>query len=87
MVIVRSIISLATFERWKLWQLDAKNAFLYGELDRELFIEQQQPHGFVSDKFPNHVCRLKKSIYGLQVATITTSLVWQGFSVSLVLWI
>ena len=41
-----------------------KNAFLYGEFDRDIFVEQ--PHGFISQKFPDHVCRLKKALYGLK---------------------
>ena len=66
MVTVRTIISLAAYKGWKLWQLHVKNAFLYGELDRDIFMEQ--PHGFISKKFPDHVCRLKKALYGLKQA-------------------
>ncbi|XP_019054853.1 PREDICTED: uncharacterized protein LOC109115364 [Nelumbo nucifera] len=66
MVTVRSIVSLAAFRNWRLWQLDVKNAFLYDELDHEVFMEQ--PKGFVSKQFPQHVCRLKKALYGLKQA-------------------
>lgn len=66
MVTIRSIISLAASKSQKLWQLDVKNAFLYGELDREVFMEQ--PKGFESRQFPFHFCRLKKVLYGLKQA-------------------
>eukprot|EP00268_Persea_americana_P015414 TRINITY_DN17101_c0_g1_i5.p1 TRINITY_DN17101_c0_g1~~TRINITY_DN17101_c0_g1_i5.p1 ORF type:complete len:525 (+),score=94.13 TRINITY_DN17101_c0_g1_i5:1509-3083(+) len=66
MVTIRTIISLAAYKCWKLWQLDVKNAFLYGELDRDIFMEQ--PQGFISKEFPDHVCRLKKALYGLKQA-------------------
>lgn len=66
MVTLRTIISLAASKQWNLWQLDVKNAFLYGELDRAIFMEQ--PQGFISHEFPNHVCRLKKALYGLKQA-------------------
>ncbi|XP_031278628.1 uncharacterized protein LOC116137079 [Pistacia vera] len=40
MVTVRTIIPLAAYKGWKFWQLDVKNAFLYGELDRDFFTDQ-----------------------------------------------
>ena len=39
MVTIRTIISLAANKGWKIWQLDVKNAFLYGELDCDIFME------------------------------------------------
>ncbi|KAG8472627.1 hypothetical protein CXB51_034316 [Gossypium anomalum] len=66
MTTVRAIISLAASKGWKLWQLDVKNTFLYGESDRYIFMEQLQ--GFVSKEYPDHVCRLKKALYGLKQA-------------------
>ncbi|KAL0298958.1 UNVERIFIED_CONTAM: Retrovirus-related Pol polyprotein from transposon TNT 1-94 [Sesamum radiatum] len=66
MVTIRSIFSLAASKSWKIWQLDVKNAFLYGELDHEVLMEQ--PPRFVSKEFPRHVCLLKKALYGLKQA-------------------
>lgn len=63
----RSIFSLATFKSWKIWQLDIKNAFLYGELDCKVLMKQ--PQGFVSKEFPHHVYLLKKALYGLKQAS------------------
>lgn len=39
-------ISLAASCVWKLWQLDVKNAFLYGEIVKEIYKEQLK--GYVS---------------------------------------
>ena len=43
-----------------------ENAFFYGELDRDIFMEQSQ--GFTSKEYPDYVCRLKKTLYGLEQA-------------------
>jgi len=50
----------------ELEQLDVKTAFLYGELEEEIYI--RQPEGFVVPKKENYFCRLKKSLYGLKQA-------------------
>lgn len=48
----------------ELQQMDVKTAFLHGNLDE--FIVMEQPEGFVDKKYPDRVCRLKKSLYGLK---------------------
>ncbi|KAG8494460.1 hypothetical protein CXB51_011869 [Gossypium anomalum] len=86
MVTLRIIFSLAAMKTWKAWQLDVKNAFLYGELDREVFMEQ--PVGYVSEQHPHHVCHLKKALYGLKQAPrawygkVVQFLIFCGFRVS-----
>ncbi|GJY12830.1 retrotransposon protein, putative, ty1-copia subclass, partial [Tanacetum coccineum] len=51
----------------EIWQMDVKTTFLNGHLSEEVYMEQ--PEGFVNPKYPNHVCKLKRSIYGLKQAS------------------
>ncbi|RVW19501.1 Retrovirus-related Pol polyprotein from transposon TNT 1-94 [Vitis vinifera] len=48
---------------WMIHQLDIKNAFLHGDLEEEVYLEQ--PPGFVAQGEYGKVCRLKKALYGL----------------------
>ena len=48
----------------KLHQMDVKMAFLNGELDEEIYMEQ--PVGFVVKVQEHKVCKLNRSIYGLK---------------------
>lgn len=45
--------------------VDIKTAYLYGELQEEIYMKQ--PPGFTNNN-PNNVCRLKRSLYGLKQA-------------------
>ena len=44
--------------------MDVKTAFLNGDLDEEIYMEQ--PLGFIKKGMENKVCKLKRSIYGLK---------------------
>ena len=44
--------------------MEVKTAFLNGSLHRGIYMSQ--PEGFVDPGRPNHVCKLKESIYGLK---------------------
>ncbi|KAG8478469.1 hypothetical protein CXB51_028351 [Gossypium anomalum] len=65
---IRVILSIAVAKRWSLRQVDVNNAFLNGDLDNEVFM--QQPPGFVQYDSAGQpfVCRLKKALYGLRQA-------------------
>ena len=65
---VRMMIALAALKDWHISGLDVKTAFLYGELDEELYMVQ--PEGFKDPKNNNKVMRLKKAIYGLKQAAL-----------------
>ncbi|GJZ73344.1 retrovirus-related pol polyprotein from transposon TNT 1-94 [Tanacetum coccineum] len=46
--------------------MDVKTAFMNDPLKEEVFV--RQPDGFIDPDFPNHVYRLRKSLYGLKQA-------------------
>lgn len=61
---VRAIFSVAAAKNLEVHQFDVKTAFLHGDLEEELYMEQ--PSGFEKGDF---VCLLKKSLYGLKQAS------------------
>ncbi|KAH9313288.1 hypothetical protein KI387_028323 [Taxus chinensis] len=64
MTSIRLTLAIATTNRWKVHQMDVKSAFLHGDLEEEIYMEQ--PLGYVHD--PSLICKLKKSLYGLKQA-------------------
>ncbi|GJR41777.1 retrotransposon protein, putative, ty1-copia subclass [Tanacetum coccineum] len=64
---IRILITIAAFYDNEIWQMDVKTAFLNGHLFEEVYMVQ--PEGFVNPKYPNRVCKLKRSIYGLKQAS------------------
>ncbi|GJU75270.1 retrotransposon protein, putative, ty1-copia subclass [Tanacetum coccineum] len=64
---IRILIAIAAYYDYKIWQMDVKTTFLNGHLSEEVYMEQ--PEGFVDPKYPDHVCKLKRSIYGLKQAS------------------
>ena len=65
---VQLLLSIAVLEDWEIEALNAKTAFLFGDLDEEIYLEQ--PEGFVKKGMENKVCHLRKAIYGLKQAAL-----------------
>ena len=63
---IRVILGLVATLDLECEQLDVKTAFLHGELEEEIYMEQ--PEGFIEKGKEGLVCRLKKSLYGLKQA-------------------
>ncbi|WKA00041.1 hypothetical protein VitviT2T_018435 [Vitis vinifera] len=63
---IRMPLAFACFKDFVLYQMDVKSVFLNGFINEEVYIEQ--PPGFQSFNFPNHVFRLKKTLYDLKQA-------------------
>jgi hypothetical protein len=61
---IRYILALATLEDMEIHQMDMKTAFLNGELEKEIYMEE--PQGFVHQGGEHLVCKLHKSLYGLK---------------------
>ncbi|GKD24902.1 retrovirus-related pol polyprotein from transposon TNT 1-94 [Tanacetum coccineum] len=57
--------------------MDVKSAFLNGKISEEVYV--QQPPGFKSSEFPNHVCKLDKALYGLSDETLSKFLLQHKF--------
>ncbi|KAD4178523.1 hypothetical protein E3N88_27114 [Mikania micrantha] len=63
---IRIFLAFAAAKNFKVFQMDVKSAFLYGRIDEEVYV--CQPPGFEDPKFPDHVCKLDKALYGLHQA-------------------
>jgi ATP-binding cassette subfamily B (MDR/TAP) protein 1 len=63
---IRVVLGLAASLNLEVEQLDVKTAFLHGDLDEEIYMEQ--PERFEAKGKEQLVCKLKKSLYGLKQA-------------------
>ncbi|KAG8503402.1 hypothetical protein CXB51_001378 [Gossypium anomalum] len=61
---IRALLGIVAMHDLELEQLDVKTAFLHGELDEDIYM--QQPEGFTVSEKEDYVCFLKKSLYSLK---------------------
>jgi hypothetical protein len=60
------VLAIAALRKLEVHQMDVKTAFLNGDIDEEIYMEQ--PEGFSSPGKDKKVCKLVKSLYGLKQA-------------------
>ena len=63
---IRAILALTAHHNWELHQMDVKSAYLNGDLEEDIYMEQ--PEGYVVPGQEHLVCKLNKSLYGLKQA-------------------
>ncbi|GJV20360.1 retrovirus-related pol polyprotein from transposon TNT 1-94 [Tanacetum coccineum] len=63
---IRIFLAFVTYMNFIFYQMDVKSAFLNGKLKEEVYVKQSL--GFESSEFPNHVCKLDKTLYRLKQA-------------------
>ena len=81
---IRIFLAFAAYSNFKVFQMDVKSAFLNGELEEEVYVEQ--PPGFENAEFEDFVYFLFKALYGLKQAprtwydTLSEFLLENGFT-------
>ena len=61
---IRMLLAFACFKYFVLYQMDVKSTFLNGFITEGVYVEQSSD--FESFNFPNHIFKLKKTLYGLK---------------------
>ena len=61
---IRLIVAIAVKNSWSMYQLELKSAFLNGELEEEVYVNQ--PPGFEIKGKEGYVYKLDKALYGLK---------------------
>ncbi|KAI3523294.1 hypothetical protein L1887_01354 [Cichorium endivia] len=63
---IRIFLAYAAHKNFKVYQMDVQCAFLNGEIDRDVYV--QQPPGFEDSRFPTYSFKLQKAVDGLKQA-------------------
>jgi hypothetical protein len=80
---IRLFLAFVSYKGFKVYQLDVKSAFLYGQLEDKVYV--LQPPGFTDPHHPNKVYYLDKALYGLHQSprawyeTLSVHLLQNGF--------
>ncbi|GJR36249.1 ribonuclease H-like domain-containing protein [Tanacetum coccineum] len=63
---IRLFLAYASFKDFMVYQMDVKSAFLYEEIEEEVYV--CQPPGFEDPDFPDRVYKVEKALYGFHQA-------------------
>ncbi|GJS41931.1 putative ribonuclease H-like domain-containing protein [Tanacetum coccineum] len=63
---IRMFLAYASYMGFMVYQMDVKSAFLYGQIEEEVYV--CQPSGFEDLDHPNKVYKVVKALYGLHQA-------------------
>ncbi|GKD83905.1 putative ribonuclease H-like domain-containing protein, partial [Tanacetum coccineum] len=80
---IRIFLAFASYMGFLVYQMDMKSAFLYGTINKEVYVSQ--PPGFVDPKYPKKVYKVVKALNGLHqapkawYATLSTFLEKSGY--------
>ncbi|GJU64224.1 putative ribonuclease H-like domain-containing protein [Tanacetum coccineum] len=80
---IRLFLAYASFKEFVVYQMDVKSAFLYGNIEEEVYVYHLP--GFEDPEFPGRVYKVEKALYGLHQAlrawyeTLSTYLLDNGF--------
>lgn len=65
---IRILLALAAHHDFEIHQMDVKTAFLNGDLDVDIYMEQPEGYSTASRGEQRLVCKLQKALYGLKQA-------------------